>query len=151
MTWYAFAGYDGGAAIDLAGIQEKDADAWGFHGYATEAEAEKNPNSVNLLQKVAASNFIADYKAAVAGQEEPGGANASNPVAGAAAAAKTGATAAAKAAANVLGLPTLSNLRDLVARAVKVIAGLALLIVGVSRLTGTDKAVMKAGKAAVAL
>jgi hypothetical protein len=55
--------------------------------------------------------------------------------------------------ANSLGLPQLSNLRDLVVRTIKVLAGLALVIVGVSKLTGADKTVMKAattaGKAAV--
>jgi hypothetical protein len=49
---------------------------------------------------------------------------------------------------SILGLPVLSNLRDLVVRTVKVLAGLALIIVGVSKLTGTDKAVMSAAKTA---
>jgi hypothetical protein len=78
MTWYAFRGYN---TIDLAGAQEKVATAWGFHGYATRAQAEAHPNSVNLLQKAIVDTLEADYAAAVKGGAQPGGPNASNPLA----------------------------------------------------------------------
>ena len=32
MTWFAFKGYNDGQAIDLAGVQEKIAVGWRFHG-----------------------------------------------------------------------------------------------------------------------
>jgi hypothetical protein len=76
MTWYAFKGYDGGQAIDLAGAQEKEATALGFHGYATAAEARAHPNSVNALTATFVNGFISDYKFAVSAQEQPGGKNA---------------------------------------------------------------------------
>lgn len=76
MTWFAFQGLNGGKAVDLAGTQEKQAVAEGFHGYATEAQAEAQPNSVNLVTRVFADAWIADYNAAVREKAQPGGANA---------------------------------------------------------------------------
>jgi hypothetical protein len=81
MTWFAFQGLNGGKAIDIAGVQEKDAVAWGFHGYATEAQAEAKPNSVNIATRIAADLLIADYHTAVSQGAQPGGPNASNPIA----------------------------------------------------------------------
>jgi hypothetical protein len=80
MTWFAFHGYP---TIDDAGIQEKNLVAFGFHGYSTQAEANAHPNSVNALQKAIVNAAEADYAAAVKEQAQPGGANASNPVAAA--------------------------------------------------------------------
>lgn len=70
MTWFAFDGYP---TIDLAGSQEKEAVALGFHGYATKADAEKNPNSVNILQKPILNLLETDYSYAVRAGEQPGG------------------------------------------------------------------------------
>ncbi len=75
MTWFAFKGLNGGKAVDLAGTQEKQAVVEGFHGYATEAQAEAAPNSVNLVTRVLADGWIADYNAAVKEQAQPGGKN----------------------------------------------------------------------------
>lgn len=75
MTWFAFAGLNGGKAVDLAGTQEKQAVAEGFHGYGTEAQAEKNPNSVNWLTRYLADTWIADYNAALGSGSQPGGPN----------------------------------------------------------------------------
>lgn len=107
MTWFAFSGYNGGKAIDLAGIQEKEAAGFGFHGYGTEQLAEAAPNSVNFFQKAVVNGFIADYKVALAGQMQPGGKNASNPLAG-------GLQADARAVTNTVGNPLdwLSNIAD---------------------------------------
>jgi hypothetical protein len=82
MTWFAFKGYNNGAAIDLAGVQEKEAVSLGFHGYPTQLQAQAHPNSVNILQKLTVNALIADYKYAVASGEQPGGPNANilNPV-----------------------------------------------------------------------
>lgn len=43
MTWFAFKGYPD---VNAAGLEEKELVAVGFHGYATQAEADANPNSV---------------------------------------------------------------------------------------------------------
>ena len=76
MTWFAFSGLNGGKAVNLAGSQEKQAAAEGFHGYGTEAQAEAKPNSVNFLTKVLAELWVADYSFAVKEQAQPGGKNA---------------------------------------------------------------------------
>jgi hypothetical protein len=76
MTWFAFSGLNSGKAVDLAGTQEKQAVIEGFHGYATEAQAEAHPNSVNLVTRVLADGWIADYSAAVREGAQPGGPNA---------------------------------------------------------------------------
>ena len=76
MTWFAFKGYNGGKAIDLAGSQEKEAVGLGFHGYGTEVAAEAAPNSVSVFQKLFVNAFIADYNAAVSQGSQPGGPNA---------------------------------------------------------------------------
>ena len=47
-------------------------------------------------------------------------------------------------------LPSFTNLRDFVVRAVKVVAGLALVIVGVSRMAGADKQVIGTAKKVLA-
>lgn len=73
MTWFAFNGYP---TIDLAGSQEKEAVVLGWHGYATQAQAEANPNSVNILQKAFLNLAELDYATAVRAGEQPGGPNA---------------------------------------------------------------------------
>ena len=92
MTWFAFQGLNSGKAINLAGVQEKTATAEGFHGYATEAQAEANPNSVNIITQGFADLFITDYSAAVKEGAQPGGPNNITTAGGAANAAVQGAT-----------------------------------------------------------
>ena len=75
MTWFAFQGLNSGKAVNLAGAQEKTATSEGFHGYATEAQAEANPNSVNILTRGFADLWISDYNAAVKEGAQPGGPN----------------------------------------------------------------------------
>lgn len=75
MTWFAFHGYNSGKAIDIAGLQEKEAVGQGFHGYGSEKQAEAQPNSVNILQKAFVNAIIADYNAAVKQGSQPGGPN----------------------------------------------------------------------------
>jgi hypothetical protein len=136
VTWYAFSGLNGGQAIDLAGSQEKEATSLGFHGYATAAAAQANPNSTNLLTRYAADAFIADYKAAVAEQAQPGGTNANilNP----ATAVSAGATGVASEAKNLI--PGVGDIDDLInfvkqgniwERGAEIVAGLILLYVGI--------------------
>lgn len=77
-TWFAFRGY---GVVNVAGIQEKNLVAWGFHGYSTEAQANAHPNSVNLLQKPIVDVVMADYRQALKEKAAPGQANAGNPLA----------------------------------------------------------------------
>jgi hypothetical protein len=150
MTWFAFQGLNSGQAIDLAGAQEKIAVSEGFHGYATQAAAQAAPNSVNLLQRAAADGFIADYKAAVAGQEQPGGKNAGNPLAGSAEA-DASAAANATGASSLLGIAQnaykILDSKGTYLRIAKVVVGSFMIIVGLAKITGADKAVETAAKA----
>lgn len=153
MTWFAFQGYNNNKAIDLAGSQEKQAVVTGFHGYGTEKEAEANPNSVNIFQKLEVDAFIADYKAALGTQSQPGGKNASNPVGQVQQGLNNAAKDAAKAAGNATGLGSaitsvegffsaIGN-KDLWIRVAKVGVGGAILLIGVMHLTGADNKIAK--------
>jgi hypothetical protein len=150
VTWYAFQGLNGGQAIDLAGSQEKQATIEGFHGYATQAQAQANPNSVNFLTKVQADAFIADYHAAVAEQAQPGGANANilNPVT----AVKAGTTGVITELENATGVNAIGDFFKLLAdknlwiRAAKILVGGVLVIVGLAHMTGADNAVASAAR-----
>jgi len=98
VTWYAFNGY---ADMSLAGSQEKQATAMGFHGYATKAQADANPNSVNILQKPLLNLLETDYAAAVKEGAQPGGPNDITTPGG-----------AANAAAQGAGLPSFTSIQN---------------------------------------
>lgn len=156
MTWFAFHGLNGGKAIDLAGTQEKQAVAEGFHGYATQALAEKNPNAVNFVTRQFADLFIADYNGAgplpgaVQEQAQPGGKNANilNP----ATAAKAGATGDVKEVENATGITSVTQFlstltsENLWIRVAKVAVGSAMILIGLAKLTGVDNTVSDAAK-----
>lgn len=72
MTWFAFQGYPD---VNVAGVQEKELAALGFHGYATQGQAEQNRNSVSIFQKPQLDLIEKDYAAAKATGEQPGGPN----------------------------------------------------------------------------
>jgi hypothetical protein len=55
MTWFAF--QNGHADIEAAGVEEKLLVSYGFHGYATKQQADRNPNRVNPIQGVALDNW----------------------------------------------------------------------------------------------
>lgn len=145
MTWFAFKGLNGGKAIDLAGIQEKDAVVNGFHGYATEAQAEANPNSVNPITQIEADLLIADYNTAVSQGAQPGGPNASNPIG-----------AAATGIANSTGIGSaINNIDDFFAklkdantwlRIGEVLLGVLLIAASVGKLTGANNVITSAVK-----
>jgi|SRR5215469_15907742 len=141
MTWFAFAGKNGGKAIDLAGVQEKIAVSFGFHGYATEALAEQHPNSVNFLTGGEADLLIADYQAALKTQSQPGGKNASNPFG------QIGA-AAGNALSGLIPQGVAQFFADISAsatwlRVAKVVIGGVLLIIGLAQMTGTTQVLAK--------
>lgn len=129
MTWYAFQGLNNGKAIDLAGLQEKQATIEGFHGYPTEVMAEQHPNAVNPLTRILADTWIADYNAALSTQSQPGGKNASN-------------LGVVGAVQNAVG--TITSPLDFITsqafwiRAGEIIAGIILLSVGLVRLSGSS-------------
>ena len=138
MTWFAFRGY---GTIDVAGIQEKNLVVWGFHGYRTKALAEAHPNSVNFAQKAIVNASEADYQRAVASGEQPGGpqANLGRAI--------TDPFGFAAGTAKSEFLHDL-NLRQLLIQIAEVVLGIALIGVGVAKLTGTDNIIMKAATTA---
>lgn len=148
MTWFAFKGYQ---PIELAGAQEKEATALGFHGYATLAQATSHPNSVNVLQKAYVNILEADYKQAKSVGQQPGGPNANlaNPAADL--------RAGGAEAANLAGLPAIGDFFNRLTQAHtwlrvgEVVAGLILLYVGLNaafRGTGAERAVHSATRGA---
>lgn len=149
MTWYAFQGYNSGKAIDVAGIQEKDLTIWGFHGYSTEALAESHPNSVSIFTAPIVNLIIADYKTALQQGAQPGGPNASNPVAAAA-------QGVVNSVASGLGLGNaVSNIDDFFAklkdantwlRIGEVLLGVLLIAASVGKLTGANNVITSAVK-----
>lgn len=148
MTWFAFQGLNSGKAIDLAGIQEKDAVAIGFHGYSTEAQAEANPNAINPITQIEADLLIADYNAALQQQSQPGGKNASNPIG-----------AAATGILNQTGIGSaLNNIDDFFAklkdgnlwlRVGEVVLGIVLIAASIGKLTGANNVVTSTVKKAI--
>lgn len=158
MTWFAFKGYYNDNAVDIAGSQEKEAVALGFHGYATEAAAAAAPNSVNILNSWAVNEIVADYKAALAEQAQPGGANASNPAAAGLAGAKAAAKAAGEAAAGAI--PGVAQIGDFFGslgqantwvRVAQVALGLILIAVGLARITSAVPVATQIAKTAGAV
>lgn len=148
MTWFAFSGYNSGKAIDLAGTQEKQAVVTGFHGYASEAQAEANPNSVNFFQKLEVNAFIADYHAAVKQGSQPGGKNNILTPSGAAGAVAQG-SPLGSAITSVEGFVSAFGDKNLWIRVAKVVIGGSILIVGIAKLTGFEDEARKAGAAAM--
>jgi hypothetical protein len=143
MTWYAFQGYNNNKAIDIAGVQEKEATVFGFHGYATESQAEANPNSVNIFQAPFVNLIIADYHVAVSTQSQPGGKNASN----------VGIVGAISNAANGLGLPSFAGIDSFFGtleqastwlRILEVALGVVLIGVSLGKITGAGNIITKA-------
>ena len=134
MTWFAFKGYNGNQPIDVAGSQEKEMVALGFHGYGTSALAVKNPNSVNFFNGWIVDAAIEDYKAALKEGAQPGGPNASNP-AGA---------ATQYAESSIPGLSQISSFfADITQvatweRVAEVLAGAIVIYVALKGLTGAD-------------
>lgn len=133
-TWFAFKGY---GTIQLAGIQEKQAVGLGFHGYATQAQAEAHPNSVNLLQKAFVNLAEADYKQALGTESQPGGANSNlaNP------------NSILGGLKDAAGLN--ANITSWFIRIGEVVLGIVLVAVGVAKLTGTANVISKAAKVAL--
>lgn len=142
MTWYAFHGYNNGKAIDASAFDGAELNALGMHGYATEAQAEKNPNDVNVFQAPVVNSAIDDYNNArdISPTVANNPTSPTAPVTAAANGAKTAAKKVVQAAGKVLGNWTIGGISgtNLAIRLVKVIAGGVILIVGLAKLTGFD-------------
>jgi hypothetical protein len=141
VTWFAFRGYP---AIDVAGIQEKELVSLGFHGYATQAQAQAAPNSVGWWQKAQLNTMEADYAYAKAAGEQPGGPNATltpgNVAAGAGQAAVSG----------LSGQLQVTGISGWFFRGMKIVFGGVLLVLGISKLTGASNTIVTlAGKVPV--
>lgn len=134
-NWYAFRGYYGGKAINLDSIYHAEADLYHFHGYATRAEAEANPNNVNLLEKLQVNAWVDNAQAS--GSESTGGASATE-VPGLGTAVNT-----AETTGQFLGM--LSNQHTWI-RVAKVVVGGSLLLIGLAHMTGADNAVASAAR-----
>jgi hypothetical protein len=134
MTWFAFKGYNNNQPIDVAGSQEKEIVALGFHGYSTGAQAVAHPNSVNIFDGWIVDAAIEDYQAALKEKAQPGGQNASNP-AGA---------AVQDAESSIPGLGQISSFFSVITQAatwervVEVLAGVIVVYVALKGLTGAD-------------
>lgn len=148
MTWYAFHGYNNGQAIDASAFDGAELNALGMHGYPTQAQAQAKPNSVNVFQAPVVNAAIDDYNNA----RDISPTQANNPTditAPVKAAVNTGKNAAKKTLGAGWNL-TFGNTTGLLGRIIKVALGAVLLISGILRMTGTDKAALGvAGKAAV--
>jgi hypothetical protein len=70
LTWYAFK--NGHPDIDAQGVEEKLLSSYGFHGYATRQQADRNPNSVNPLQMIELGSLDADHAAMSGGKDVAG-------------------------------------------------------------------------------
>lgn len=133
-TWFAFKGY---GTVQLAGVQEKQAVATGFHGYATKAQAEAKPNSVNLLQKPLVNLLEADYAQALKTESQPGGTNSNladpNSILG--------------GIKDAAGLN--ANITTWFIRVGEVVLGIVLVAIGVAKLTGVQNTIAKVAKVAL--
>lgn len=146
MFWVAWKGYNGGKAVSLGTLEQGEAEAYGMHGYPTAAQAEAKPNSVNAVEKAQVNAWI------VAANDITGnpGADAKH---AAAAAANAAASTLLGTLADFLGLPTGTKIKgkDLAIRGAKIIVGSILIVVGLVKLTGVDKAAATAAKGAALL
>jgi hypothetical protein len=137
MTWFAFNGYN---TIELAGLQEKEATSYGFHGYATQALAEKYRNSVNFVQAPVLDLLEADYNTARFAGQQPGGPNSN--LANPASIPGSVGTAAGNAAGGLgnFVLHTTGNFHTVLIRAAEIILGLLLIGIGLVKLSGGAQA-----------
>jgi len=132
MTWYDIK-FEGQTYIEnLTGADEKILTGLGIHGYATEAEAQAHPQTMNALQGAAGGANVLAGTTAAPGVVQPGEI---------AAGAGTAAAAAPDVASILKGLTA----RQLWVRVAEGVLGLALLLVAVAEL-GKGTAIGKAAK-----
>lgn len=126
MTWFDIT-YGGQTYVEnLTGTDEKTLVGLGFHGYATQAEAQAHPNGANYVQMLVASPILA-------GNVPVGVTNVPNPTT-AAQGAGTAATAAWDAATAIPRFLSMLTSANLWIRVGEVVAGLILLGIGANAL-----------------
>lgn len=141
MTWYAFRNWANNSypPVNVAGLQEKTLTVWGFHGYATQAQAVMRPNSVNFANASIVATIEKDYQAALSTGMQPGGPNANI---GRAVTNPAGFAKDAIAADLLHGF----NFGNWILRIGEILLGAVLIGVGVAKLTGTDNVISSALK-----
>jgi hypothetical protein len=144
MTWYDIR-WNGQTYLEnLSGADEKTLTALGIHGYATEAEAEANPQTMNDLQAaLGGAQVLAGYSGSATNIPTPGSV-------------ATGAGSAASTASNTLsGLDAIGAFFNKLGEAntwlriIKVVIGGVLVISGLVHLTGIDKTALGVASKAV--
>ena len=134
MTWFVVK-WDGQTyAEDLTGAAEKTLVALGIHGYATEAEAEAHPQTMNDIQaSLGGANALAGVSGSATNIATPGGV-------------VTGGATTAAAATTALGWLQSIFTRANAIRLAEGVLGLALVLVAVAKLgegTGAGNLVKK--------
>jgi hypothetical protein len=126
VTWYDIK-WDGQTYVEnITGGGEKVLTALGIHGYATQALAEANPQTMNDLQAAAGgANVLAGVSGSATNIPTPGGV-----------AAGAGDTAAAAVTGWHL---TFGNTAGLLTRILKVLIGGVLLVAGVLKVSGAGQ------------
>jgi hypothetical protein len=138
MTWYDIK-WDGQTYVEnLSGAAEKTLTGLGIHGYATQAEAEANPQTMNDVQAaLGGAQALAGYSGSSTNIPTPGGV-------------AIGAGATASTAANAIpGLSQFFNALTQIntwIRVAKVIIGGTLLIISLAHMTGAENAVASAAR-----
>jgi hypothetical protein len=127
--WFSFPG--GWGDYELNGPAEKELAATFAHGYATQKLADAHPNAAPNVAQQALLQLFKDQSVSPAGAGVVGVLQTPNSTGGVSG-------AASNVASSVLGLPKLSNTRDLVIRTVKVVVGIALIVVGISSLMRSE-------------
>jgi hypothetical protein len=138
VTWYDIKWNGQTYVEDLSGADEKTLTALGIHGYATQAEAEAHPQTMNDVQAaLGGAQVLAGVSGSATNIPTPGGV-------------VTGGGAASSAAAGAI--PGLSAFFSALTqsstwiRVAKVVIGGTLLIVGIAHITGAGGAVATAAR-----
>lgn len=135
MFWVAFKGYNNGKAISLGWLEQVEAEAYGMHGYPTEAQAEAKPNTVPAIAKAQVNAWIFNAQGSVTTHVK-------NKVT----------STVANAAKSVLGSGwslVFGNTTGLLGRIIKVGLGGILIIAGITRISGVKKDIIAVAGTAV--
>lgn len=135
-TWFAFKG--GWGTLKLAGAQEKELVVLGFHGYATQAEAEAHRNDVGWWQKPTLQLLEVDYQQQIAQGSQAGGPNSNllDP--------KSVFNIATGDAGGLFNF----NATEWLIRIGEIVLGLVLVGVGLAKLTGVQNKISEVAKVA---
>lgn len=123
MTWFVINWNGQTYTENLSGVDEKVLSGLGIHGYATEAQAQANPQSMNDIQaSLGGANVLAGVSGSATNIPTPG-------------TVATGAGAVASTAPDYLGFLKGLTSRELWVRIAEGVLGLALVLVAVAELS----------------